>query len=171
MVNFYRAFPDVPKTTVCITTNSKLKEWLRVAFPKHYVFTNLRKDLIPGALAPLYGSMLFVSSRYEGFSLSLVEGMSQGLVPIAYSVGVVPEVIRNGENGYIVSNLEEACARARELLADDQKRLAMAEAAKATASQFKSSHMSNQLLSLYQNLRRDRRVGMNVEETRTESSE
>lgn len=63
LVNFYRAFPDVPKTTVCMTTNRKLKEWLRVAFPKHYMFTNLRKDLIPGALAPLYGSILFLPSR------------------------------------------------------------------------------------------------------------
>ena len=87
--------------------------------------------------------------------------MSQGLVPIAYSVGVVPEVIKNGENGYIVSTLEEACARARELLADDQKRLVMAEAAKASASQFKSSHISSQLLSLYQNLRRDRKTAAN----------
>jgi len=170
LVNFYRAFPDVLKTTVCMTTNRKLKEWLRVAFSKHYMYTNLRKDLIPGALAPLYGSILFIPSRYEGFSLSLVEGMSQGLVPITYSVGVVPEVIKNGENGYIVSTLEEACARARELLTDDQKRLAMAEAAKASVSQFKPPHISSQLLSLYQNLRRDRRLGMNGEETRIEPS-
>jgi len=147
-----------------MTTNRKLKEWLRVAFPKHYMYTNMRKDLIPGALAPLYGSILFLSSRYEGFSLSLVEGMSQGLVPIAYSVGVVPEVIKNGENGYIVSTLEEACARARELLADDTKRLTMAQAAKASAGQFKSFNISSQLISLYQNLRRDRRLGINDEE-------
>src|SRR3990167_11425404 len=154
LVNFYRAFPDVPKTTVCMTTNRKLKEWLRVAFLKHFMFVNLRKDLIPGALAPLYGSILFLPSRYEGFSLSLVEGMSQGLVPIAYSVGVVPEVIKNGKNGYIVTTQEEASTRARELLADDHKRLAMAEAAKASTSQFKSSYISSQLISLYQNLRR-----------------
>jgi len=170
LVNFYRAFPDVPKTTICMTTNRKLKEWLRVAFPKHYMFVNLRKDLIPGALAPLYGSILFMPSRYEGFSLSLVEGMSQGLVPIAYPVGIVPEIIKNGENGYIVTTQEEASTRARELLADDHKRVAMAEAAKASTSQFKSSYISSQLISLYQNLRRDRRLGTNSEEIRTESS-
>jgi glycosyltransferase involved in cell wall biosynthesis len=159
LVNFYRAFPDIPKTTVCMTTNRKLKEWLRVAFPKHYMFTNLRKDLIPGALAPLYGSILFLPSRYEGFSLSLVEGMSQGLVPIAYPVGVVPEVIRNGENGYIVETLEEARARAEELLADEPKRLAMAEAAKATSEQFKSSKIAPKLLTLYHSLRKARKTG------------
>lgn len=163
LVNFYRVFPDVPKTTVCITTNRKLKEWLRVAFPKHYVFTNLRKDLIPGALAPLYGGILFLPSRYEGFSLSLVEGMSQGLVPIAYSVGVVPEVIKNGENGYVVSTQQEACARAKELLADEPKRLAMAAASKASADQFRSSNIAPKLLTLYHSLLIRRKNGQSCD--------
>ncbi len=170
LVNFYHAFPEVPKTTICMTTNRKLKEWLQVTFPKHYMFVNLRKDLIPGALAPLYGSILFLPSRYEGFSLSLAEGMSQGLVPIAYSVGVVPEIIKDGENGFIVSTQEEAYARARELLADESKRLAMAEAAKATVDQFRSSDISGQLMSLYQNLRRDRRLGMKSEKVPTKTT-
>ncbi len=153
LLNFYRAFPNIPKTTVCMITNRKLKEWLRVAFPNHYMFTNLRKDFIPGALAPLYGSVLFLSSRYEGFSLSLVEGMSQGLVPVAYPVGVAPEIIKNGENGFIVTSYDETCARTRELLEDTDKRLAMAVAAKTTAEQFKSSKIAPKLLSLYHSLR------------------
>lgn len=158
VVNFFRAFPEVPKTMVCMTTNQKLKAWLRVAFPKHYMFVNLRKDLIPGVLAPLYGSLLFLPSRYEGFSLSLIEGMSQGLVPIAYPVGVVPEILKDGENGYIVTSLEEACARAQELLADEGKRLSMAEAAKASADRFKSGDIADKLLSLYRSLRLSRKA-------------
>lgn len=158
LVNFYRAFPDIPKTTVCITANRKLKDWLRVSFPKHYMFTNLRKDLIPGALAPLYGSVLFLSSRYEGFSLSLIEGMSQGLVPIAYPVGVAPEIIQDGVNGYIVHTQEEARERAAELLADEQKRLAMAASAQMSAAPFRSKNIAGQLLKLYHSLREERRT-------------
>ncbi len=156
LVNFYRAFPNVPKTTVCMTMNTKLKEWLKVSFPKHYMFTNLRKDLIPGALAPLYGSILFLSSRYEGFSLSLVEGMSQGLVPISYPVGVAPEIIENDVNGYVVQNQEEAYARAAELLANEEKRLAMAASAKASVMSFRSENIADQLLNLYHSLREER---------------
>lgn len=155
LVNFYRSFPDVPKTTVCMTTNRKLKDWLRVSFPNHYMFTNLRKDLIPGALAPLYGSIIFLSSRYEGFSLSVIEGMSQGLIPIAYSVGVVPEVIKNGVNGYIVQSQEEAYSYANELLGDEAKRLRMAEASKISAQEFRSSKIADQLINLYKRLRRE----------------
>lgn len=157
LVRFYRAFPDVPKTTVCMTTNRKLKEWLRVAFPKHYMYVNLRKDLIPGALAPLYGSILFLSSRYEGFSLSLVEGMSQGLVPISFPVGVAPEIIRNGENGFIVTTGQEAERHAQELLNNNEKRLAMAAAAKQTAEQFRSARIANDLLVLYRRIKEERR--------------
>ena len=153
LVWLYRAFPTVPKTTVCMTVNPRLKDWLRVAFPLHHMFVNLRKDFIPGVLSKLYGSILFVSSRYEGFSLSLIEGMSQGLVPVTYPVGVAPEIIRDGENGFIISTREEACARVRELLNDDVKRLAMAAAARETARQFSRAHIVSRLITLYREVR------------------
>ncbi len=153
LVNFYRAFPGVPKTTICMTTNRKLKDWLRVSFPKHYMFVNLRKDLIPGALAPRFGSILFLSSRYEGFSLSLIEGMSQGLVPISFPVGVAPEIIRNGENGFLISDTKEAIARAHELLEQPQKRLAMATAAQKTAERFRSANIAEELFTLYREVK------------------
>lgn len=157
LISFYRAFPDVPKTTICMTTNRKLKEWLRVAFPKHFMYVNLRKDLIPGALAPLFGSILFISSRYEGFSLSLVEGMSQGLVPISFPVGVAPEIIRNGENGFIVSTEKEAETRAQQLLDNTEMRLTMAAEAKKTAEKFRSARIADDLLKLYRSIKTDRR--------------
>lgn len=157
LVHFYRAFPDVPKTTICMTTNRKLKEWMKVSFPKHYMYVNLRKDLIPGALAPLYGSILFLSSRYEGFSLSLIEGMSQGLVPIAFGVGVAPEIIRDGENGFLVSTVEQAMARAQELLSDEKKRITMADAAKQTVEQFRSTRIAENLETLYRSIKEEHR--------------
>lgn len=156
LVSFYNAFPDTHKTTVCMTTNKRLKEWLRVAFPLHYMYVNMRKDLIPGALAPLHGSVLFLASRYEGFSLSLVEGMSQGLVPIAFSVGVAPEIIDHGRNGYLVTNTDQAIELARDLLQNDEKRLAMAEAAKETAAQFRSDKIASDLYSLYKKLKEEK---------------
>ena len=155
LVNFYRAFPDVPKTTICMTTNRKLKEWLRVAFPKHHMFVNLRKDLIPGALAPLFGGILFLSSRYEGFSLSLIEGMSQGLVPITFAVGVAPEIIKNGVNGFVVASEKEAETRARELLSNSALRLSMAAAAQETAKRFRSTQIAADLLALYRRIKEE----------------
>jgi glycosyltransferase involved in cell wall biosynthesis len=125
------------------------------------MFVNLRKDLIPGAMAPLYGSILFLSSRYEGFSLSLIEAMSQGLVPISFPVGVAPEIIKNGENGFLVESEKEAEERARELLEDNEKRLKMAAGAKQTTEQFKSTRIAENLFALYKKVRSEHRLHQN----------
>lgn len=157
LVDVYRAFPSVPKTTVCMTMNKKLKDWLRVAFPEHYMYVNLRKDLIPRVLTNHFGSILFIPSRYEGFSLSLIEGMSQGLVPIMYRVGVAPEVIVNGVNGFLVSTQEEAKKRIQELLEDQGKRITMAHAARKRAAVFTSEAIAGELTKLYRTLKYERR--------------
>jgi glycosyltransferase involved in cell wall biosynthesis len=153
LVNIYRAFPDIPKTSVCMTTSKKLKDWLKVAFPKHYTYVNLRKDFIPGALAPLRGSILILPSRYEGFSLSLIEGMSQGLVPVTFKVGVAPEIIRDGENGYLVASEAEAIGRIKELLADDELRMRMSEAAQKTAGDFRADKIARELIHVYSDIK------------------
>ena len=155
LIALFRSFPEIPKTTIFMATNKKLKEWLRVAFPSHYMFANLRKELIPDVLSRLFGSVLFISSRYEGFSLSLVEGMSQGLVPISFPVGVAPEIIRDGENGYIVTSVEEAKEKAAELISNTKQRLAMAEAAQKSARQFRGGVIADQLLTLYREIKED----------------
>jgi len=153
LIGLYRSFPNIPKTTICMTTNKKLKEWLKVAFPIHHMYVNMRKDIIPGILSRRYGSILFISSRYEGFSLSLIEGMSQGLAPISYPVGVAPEIIVDGENGFLVSSNEEARERAKELLSNPDKRLAMAEAARKTSTKFRSNVIADKLLKLYRDIK------------------
>jgi len=153
LIGLYRSFPNIPKTTICMTTNKKLKEWLKVAFPIHHMYVNMRKDIIPGILSRRYGSILFISSRYEGFSLSLIEGMSQGLVPISYPVGVAPEIIVDGENGFLVSSNEEARERAKELLSNPDKRIAMAEAARKTLTKFRSNVIADKLLKLYRDIK------------------
>lgn len=53
-------------------------------------------------VALLSASDIFVlPSSIEGFPVALAEAMSMRLIPIASSVGAVPDVIQNGKNGYI----------------------------------------------------------------------
>ena len=86
--------------------------------PNHSIIANSVKDSIPNLLIKYAGGIAVLTSRYEGFSLSLIEAMSQGLVPISFSVGVAPEIIRNGENGFIVHNIEEAEEKNKKMLND-----------------------------------------------------
>lgn len=158
MVALYDAFPHVLKTTICMTSNKELKEWIKVAFPQHYMFVNLRRDLIPKVLKPRFGSIQLLTSRYEGFSLSMVEGMSQGLVPVSFPVGVAPEIIHDGKNGFLVNSVEEAKQRIQYLLDNPEERLIMATAARETAQAFRSDTIASQLLNLYRQLRGTRRA-------------
>jgi len=149
LIHLYQRFPNVPKLTFSITTNKTLAAWMRTQIPNHAMWANLPKDRLPAYLQPFRGSILFIPSRYEGFSQSLIEGMSQGLVPIVYPVGVAPEIIRNGENGFIVSTQAEAIEKVQLLLSDTPLREKLSQAASQTSKQFSSSVIARNLFDLY----------------------
>lgn len=154
LIYLYHAFPRVEKATFCITNNQKLAEWLPTFVPNHRLFHNVIKDQVPKLLENATGNILFISSRYEGFSLSLVEGMSQGMIPVAFPVGIVPEIIRHGQNGFIVNDVDEAVRIVGNLLAEKYDRKALAKAARKTAERFTSARMAKELKAYYDSLLR-----------------
>lgn len=46
--------------------------------------------------------ILVLPSYYEGFPVSIIDGMSKGCVCVATSVGAVPEIIEDGIDGFVV---------------------------------------------------------------------
>ena len=62
-----------------------------------------RAEVLGGALA-----LLHLISFDEPFGLSLVESMACGTPVIAFRRGSMPEIIRDGETGYIVEDIEGA---------------------------------------------------------------
>lgn len=152
LIWLFERFPDVHKFSVVMSRNKKLVRWMRDAIPRHAMAVNAVKDTIPALLRRYAGGIALLTSRYEGFSLSLIEAMSQGLVPISFSVGVAPEIIRNGENGFIVRTLEEAEEKINLLLTDAALRHRMALRAKETVQQFRSDVMIEKTLTLYKKI-------------------
>ena len=54
---------------------------------------------------------LFVSSSsYEGYGLSTVEAMSSSTVPVVTPVGIHPQLIRDGKNGFLVNGDSDSLA-------------------------------------------------------------
>lgn len=81
-------------------------ETIAAAFPPDTV-------LLPGAVpnVPQYlaaADLFVMSSRWEGFSLALVEAALSGLPIVATSVGIAPEFIRDNENGRLVAPGDQA---------------------------------------------------------------
>ncbi|BFD25151.1 MAG: glycosyltransferase family 4 protein [Candidatus Parcubacteria bacterium] len=152
LVNLYRLFPDLPKTSIIMTRSKKLISWLQNTILNHQVLSNILKNEIPDYLASCAGDIFFLTSRYEGFSLSLIEAISQGLIPVAYPVGVVPEIIKSGENGFIVNNLAEAQKAVQTLIDNPDLRKKMSQAARQTATNFEAAKMAKKMLAVYEKI-------------------
>ena len=152
LIWLFEKFPEVDKFSVIMSRNKKLVRWMKDNIPNHFITFNAIKDTIPALLKKHAGGIALLTSRYEGFSLSLIEAMSQGLVPISFPVGVAPEIIREGENGFIVHTVEEAEEKINLLLKDTVLRYRLALNAKETAKQFRSDIMIEKTLALYRKI-------------------
>lgn len=151
LVDYYQRFPLVPKHTIGITTNRELVEWCNKNIPNHQFHANLKKEQIPDLLSAKAGSVLLITSRYEGFSLSLIEGMSQGLIPVTYPVGIAPEIIRNGQNGFLVQSQAEGKKTIEYILhLSKESRRHLASAAQETAREFTSKAIAKRLIKVYE---------------------
>jgi glycosyltransferase involved in cell wall biosynthesis len=149
LIVIYKKFPKLSKLTVAASSNARLAEWLIQEIPNHTAHFNLPKESIKKLLHGYKGSIVLLTSRYEGFSLSLIEAMSQGLIPIAYSVGVVPEIIEDGVNGFIVSSVTEAQAKIRMIAKNEYLRETLAKGAMKTAQRFHGEPMAAELADFY----------------------
>jgi glycosyltransferase involved in cell wall biosynthesis len=87
-------------------------------------------------LIPL-AHVLLMPSEMESFGLAALEAMACGVVPVATRVGGVPELITDGEDGYLepVGDIEAQAARVVALLSDDALHWRMAKAGRWNAGE------------------------------------
>jgi len=107
-------------------------------------------------------SDIFVlTSLWEGLPRSLLEAMASGLAPVVYSVDGCRDVIRSGENGFLieVKNTSEMTKKILELLRDKnlyQRIAAMAQ--KSVTEEFSIDLMVRQQEKLYRELLENKTV-------------
>jgi N-acetyl-alpha-D-glucosaminyl L-malate synthase BshA len=87
-------------------------------------------------LIPL-AHVLLMPSEMESFGLAALEAMACGVVPVATRVGGVPELITDGEDGYLeaVGDIEAQAARVVGLLSDNELHWRMAKAGRWNAGE------------------------------------
>ena len=101
-----------------------------------------RADVLGGALA-----LLHLISFDEPFGLSLVESMACGTPVIAFRRGSMPEIIRHGETGYIVDDIEGAINALAAIKSIDRTQC------RADVEQrFTSARMARDYLCVYQEI-------------------
>jgi len=100
-------------------------------------------------------SLLVMTSEYEGFPMSLLEGMAKCLPLVSYDIATGPnEIIKKEENGYLIDfeNKEEMANRIISLLDDSSTRIKMSKNQKSIVNNFKLEQIVGQWDSLFSNL-------------------
>jgi N-acetyl-alpha-D-glucosaminyl L-malate synthase BshA len=97
--------------------------------------------------------VLLLPSDLESFGLAALEGMACGVPAVCSRVGGLPEVLRDGVEGYLVEarDVETMATRALEIVSSPERHLEMSRAARQRAQQnFCSSSIIPQYEDLYQ---------------------
>jgi glycosyltransferase involved in cell wall biosynthesis len=83
-------------------------------------------------------SVLASDGDKDGTPVVLIEAMASGAPVVGTKIGGIPDVIRDGENGYLVEqkDVEGLRSALRELLMDDEKRKRFSEASRRIAEAY-----------------------------------
>src|SRR5579875_804493 len=95
--------------------------------------------------------VLLLPSEMESFGLVALEAMACGVPCVCSRVGGLPEVVRDGVDGFLVPprDVQGMAARALEILVDPSKREAMGRAGRERAQ---SKFCSDKIIPLYEQL-------------------
>jgi glycosyltransferase involved in cell wall biosynthesis len=101
-----------------------------------------KNDFIGNARA-----LLFPIDWPEPFGLVMIEAMACGTPVLAWRCGSVPEIVDEGETGFVVDDMPRAIAAAREIGRLDRQRCRQVFEAR-----FSARHMASRYLALYHSL-------------------
>jgi glycosyltransferase involved in cell wall biosynthesis len=84
-----------------------------------------------------------LNSTYEGFPHVVLEAMCAGLPVVATAVGGTPELVRDGENGLLISSHANGALAStlRKLLSCSEERQRLVAGARETTQRFRRSAM------------------------------
>ncbi|WP_228128395.1 glycosyltransferase [Marinobacter daepoensis] len=119
------------------------------ALDKHVLLAGYCPN-IPAIMAR--SNILAISSATEGLPITLLEAMALRLPVVSTSVGEIPEVLENGANGVLITNVEEELVDAMEnALADSNAARERSErASKKLARELSALAMAEQYSVVYE---------------------
>jgi glycosyltransferase involved in cell wall biosynthesis len=125
---------------------------LRIAPLLHSPHVEFIGEITEGEKAEFLGNaraLLFPIDWPEPFGLVMIEALACGTPVIAYRRGSVPELLDDGETGFLVENKEQAIAAVKRLPAISRRRCR-----EVFEQRFSATRMADDYLAVYANLRR-----------------
>ena len=145
-----------PDTTFVFLGDGELSDELknmvsRLGIGENVKFPGWRPDM---AEVMSIFDIFVLPSLNEGMGRVLVEAMALGKPIVASDIGGIPDLVVQGENGYLVpvSDVETLAARIRELLDDFGKRGKMGNTGQGYVAKYSSEEMVKKIDRLYREL-------------------
>jgi glycosyltransferase involved in cell wall biosynthesis len=146
----------LPKVRFVMVGTGQLEDEIRRSahardLDRTVVFTGFRDDaprLVSGF------DVFAMSSEFEGLSVAVIEALALGIPAVVTAVGGMPEVVNDGEQGYVVppGDTSMLAERLVTLLQDRPLRRRMGEAGRARAAQFDIRHAVRRMEEVYEEL-------------------
>ena len=97
--------------------------------------------------------IFLLPSKFEGMPMTIIEAMGTGLPIVASRVGGVPDMLRDGESGLLVScDPEDVCAACAKLIGSEALRETLGQNALADSVRFSADFMARQYCTEYERL-------------------
>lgn len=130
----------------------EILDYARLLDLKQFVFLGRTNNPLP-----LYqeASLFMMTSRCEGFGVTLTESLQNGVVPIAFnSFSAVQDIIEDGVNGFLINPYDEEtyAERLLDLMTNRDKREKMAIAGGERVKKFKIDYIGKEWERLFQNI-------------------
>ena len=158
---FLEAIPSivsqVPEARFLIIGRAENEEVLRAQARELGIADHLRLAGYRGDIDRCYSAMdvSVLTSRSEGLSITLLESLNHGLPVVVTRVGGNPEVVVDGQSGFLVppGDVPAFVQRVVQLLRDANLRASMGEQARARIeSEFRIELVAQRYLDLYREL-------------------
>lgn len=139
-----RAREQLPELRIVIAGSGPHEKELREQLPDAMFTGWISRERIEQIYA---GLDLFVfPSKFDTFGNVVLEAFSQGMPVLAYATKGPRDIIKNGENGYLVDTIEEMSASIVEHFRNPQRHAAMRAAALARVDDYQAGTIMREFL-------------------------